>query len=600
MKTKTIFGRKPISLFFSLCLLAACPTAFYYVYQANAQLKPILPPLAAQRNIQQWLEQLPDQLMENEALYHLDLVTDIYRRSDYELLWLNSYELSKAGKSLLQQLQETSADELINYHYHLAYLQQRLYNLPARPKDATAIDILLTDAFVAYAEDVLNEKLLPEKIATLKNHQSSTRRVNLSNGRALGELQFNNHDKHAIITSLITEDTSDRSLEKMMASLQPSHKGYQQLQAALAQFQAIANKGSWREITTTTTLKPGRSHAGVAELRHLLTLYGDYPLPKHSYLLDWFSKKEEAPANSNSEYFDQELAKSVKHFQQRHGLVADGIVANKTRAFLNTPPTYRIKQIALNMKRWRQLPEHLGERYIWVNLTDYHLDVMDGGRSIMDMKVIVGKKTRPTPSMYEKINSLVLNPQWNVPRRIMIRDILPKLKNDPTYLSDRNIRIINGWQEQLEVPLDQIDLNAAPLSRFPYRLQQDAGEDNALGVVKFVIPNDDSIYLHDTNNRNLFSEHERALSSGCVRVEKPLQLASLLLDGKRGWNRQKIDEVLAKGKTTYVKLPEAIPTYLSYWTAWVDEHNIIQFRDDIYHEDSLLKQNKNELESLIL
>ena len=598
MRNVTIFGRKPIPLLFSLLLLAGCGTGYYYIYQANAQLKPVLPPLAAQRHLQQWLEQLPDELMRSEALSHLDLVSEIYRRHDYGLIWLNNYELTEAGESLLRQLRDTSADELIDYHYHLSYLQQRLHNLPARPKEATAVDIFLTDAFVAYAEDVLNEKLLPEKLAQLRQ-QSGLRTVSIDHAAPPVDT-LDAHDKHPIITSLIIENENRHALNKMMGELEPQYPAYQGLRQALERYQSIAASYQWWPLEGSGTLKPGQNDPQIKQLRSLLSLYGDYPLPQESHLFDWFNHKPESAEIAQPEFFDDELAASLKHFQQRHGLVTSGQVDKSTRAHLNTPPSYRIKQIALNMKRWRQLPENLGERYIWVNLTDFHLDVMEHNRSIMNMKVIVGKTSRRTPVMYENINSLVLNPQWNVPRRIMVRDILPKVKKDPGYLAERNIRIISGWQEQSEVPLDQIDLNNMPLSRFPYRLQQDPGEDNALGVVKFVIPNDDSIYLHDTNSPNLFAEHARALSSGCVRVEKPLELAELLLKGKRGWDRKKIDAVLAQGETTYVKLPEAIPTYLTYWTAWVDDKGQLQFRDDIYQEDKVLQQNKNDLEALIL
>ena len=600
MTQRTFFGRKPISLLCSLLLLGACGTGYFYVYQANSQLKPVLPPLAAERNLQQWLEQLPEQLMTRESLYHLGLVTDIYRRTNFKLLWLENYQLNQAGEQLLQQLRETSADELIDYHYHLAYLQQRLHQLPARPKDATAIDILITDAFITYAEDVLSDRLLPDTLALINKQARPTNHQAVSLNKDNPNQDFDAHDKHHIIVSLITENNNRYAMQTMLAGMAPRHKAYAKLRTALHSYQQIAASNRWQPIDNNNTLKPGQRNPQVAQLRNLLSLYGDYPLPKEGGLFNWFSNKPEPDDVQDQELFDQELAAGLRHFQTRHGYPANGIVDKHTRQLLNTPPIDRIKQIAFNMKRWRQLPENLGERYIWVNLTDYHLDVIDHDRSIMAMKVIVGKKSRRTPVMFENINSLVINPQWNVPRRIMVRDILPKVKDDPTYLSQRNIRIINGWQEQLEVPLEQIDLNAAPLSRFPYRLQQDPGEDNALGVIKFVIPNDDSIYLHDTNNRSLFAEHNRALSSGCVRVEKPLELAELLLKGKRGWNDKKINSVIETGNTTYVKLPEAIPTYLVYWTAWVDDNEQIQFRDDIYREDGILESNKNELESLIL
>ena len=596
MRKVTIFGKKPIPLFFSLLLLAGCATSYYYIYQANAQLKPVLPPLAAQRHLEQWLELLASELTDREPLSHLDLVREIYRRSDYRLLWLDSYELSDAGTALIEQLNAARADELINYHYHFAYLRQRLHNLPARPKDATAIDILLTDAFVTYAEDVLNSSLLPNALA--HRQPPGLHAVGLNTSASINA--SNPHNQHAMIVSLIAESKNTYALKHMLQDFEPQHTAYRALLQALQQYQQIAASNDWRPLQTNETLTVGMRDPVINRLRNLLAIYGDYPLPKQAGFFDWLSKKSSTPTAVDPQLFDDELQASVQHFQSRHGLPTTGKVDKQTREQLNVAPTYRIKQIAYNLKRWRQLPADLGERYIWVNMTDYRLDVREKDRSILSMKVIVGKTSRRTPVMYENINSVVLNPQWNVPRRIMVRDILPKAKEDPNYLAQRNIRIINGWQEALEVPLDQIDLNAIPLSRFPYRLQQDPGEDNALGVVKFVIPNDDSIYLHDTNSPELFGEHYRALSSGCVRVEKPLVLAELLLKGKRGWDRKKIDAVIAQGDTTYVKLPEAIPTYLWYWTAWVDEHGQVQFRDDIYQEDKVLQQEQRDLEALML
>lgn len=175
MKSFTVFGRKPISFLLTAVLVSSCSTGYYYLYQANAKLTPVLPPLAAQRNIQQWLEQNMAELADGEPLFHLDVITEIYRRTDYKLLWLHNYELSPSGQHLLQLLYETSADDVMEYDYHLAYLRQRLHHLPTRPKDATAVDILLTDAFITLAEDIHSQKLLPTNIAqlqTLLNQQS--------------------------------------------------------------------------------------------------------------------------------------------------------------------------------------------------------------------------------------------------------------------------------------------------------------------------------------------------------------------------------------------------------------------------------------------
>lgn len=597
MTGTTIFGRKPINFLLSIILLGGCGTAYYYLSEANSKLKPVLPPLAAQRNLQSWLDSTNTELMENEPLFHLGVVTDIYRRTDYTLLWLRNYELSTAGKALLQQLHTSSADNLVDYNYHLSYLQQRLHNLPTRPKDATAVDILLTDAFISYAEDVFSNKLTTEYLARATQETSplkgGLRKVNLN-----FEAPLNTHTEHQNIISLVAENGKAHTLTNMLSQLQPNHDGYKKLQTALQYYQGIAASSQWQKIIQGPTLKTGSQHQQVAQLRNLLTLYQDYPLPKSNSFFAWLTKEKQLEVK-DVDFFDEGLAQSLKHFQKRHGKIPTGALDTDTRRLLNISPRQRIKQLSYSMKRWRELPNDLGNRYIWVNLTDYRLDVIHKSRSILNMKVIVGKTSRQTPTMQQSIGSLVLNPTWNVPRRIMMYDILPQVRKNPNYLKDRNIRILDGWTDANEVPSEQLDFTTLSPRKFPYRLQQAPGINNSLGLIKFVIPNDYSIYLHDTNHRELFSKDYRALSSGCVRVERPLELATLLLANKQGWDRRQIDQVLEKGETTYVRLPEKIPVYLLYWTAWVDGSDIIQFRDDIYSNEDLLT-NKNKTEVITL
>jgi murein L,D-transpeptidase YcbB/YkuD len=318
----------------------------------------------------------------------------------------------------------------------------------------------------------------------------------------------------------------------------------------------------------------------------MLSLYGDYPLQK-SLLLEWFA--DDTPlTEEQTQTLDAPLVASLEQFQQRHGMQANGKLDKKTRELLNVPPLQRIRQIALNMKRWRELPANLGDRYLWVNMTDYTLQLMNHGVRELEMKVIIGKTYRKTPALKESISTLVLNPSWNVPRRIGLYDILPQARKDQSYLTTRNIRVLESWSNPVEVPIDTIDWKNATARNFKYRFKQAPGDNNALGSVKFVIPNDMSIYLHDTSHPELFARHKRALSSGCVRVEKPMQLARALLKGKKSWSSARIDSQMESGATQYVKLPKPVPTYLAYLTAWVDKNQLIQFRDDVYKRDQIV------------
>lgn len=560
--------------------------ALYSAFLLSQKIQPVLPPLAAQRNLQHWLHDNTEQLMLNEPLYHLNTVTEIYQRTNYQLLWFNNYQLSAAGQQLLQQIGETSADELRDYHYHSTYLHQRLHNLQTLPKEATALDILLSDAFISYAHDVLNDNLLPDVIEGNPFPRnpllpSEFRPVAYQpKSRVINHLNVQQSD----IVDLITDNRDPERLQEVLTRMTPAHNEYHQLRHTLNFYREILNKNEWQSIPRGPKLKQGNKHAQIPLLRQQLALYGD--LDSHHDL--------------QSIHFDADTSEALAQFQRRNGKLGTGILDKNTRKLLNIPPSQRIKQLALNMKRWRQLPTDLGERYIWVNLTNYQLQLINQEQVELEMRVIVGKSYRQTPVLQEFIRTVVLNPTWNVPRRITLYDILPKAKKDPAYLSDRNIHVLKNWDSDTPVPLEDIDWANAGPRNFPYRLKQSAGEDNALGIVKFVIPNDLSIYLHDTNNRELFKRDMRSLSSGCVRVEKPIELAQALLKGKPGWDDSKLQQTLDSKKTTYVRLPENIPTYLMYWTAWVDNSGDIQFRDDIYKHDQAHFRTPQDADSLIL
>jgi len=561
-----------------LTLIAACFGGFYLAYNANTQLTPVLPPLAANNSLQRWLLDESEQLLESGELHHMGTVSRIYARTNYQMLWMDGFSLAPTGELLLQQLRETSADQLIDYQYHLSYIQQRLHNMQLTPRAATALDIQLTDAFISYAEDVMSNQLLPD---TLRKQQ-------LLKPVAYQPNQHSRGIDHDNIIRLVSENQSQRQLNKVLHGMAPNHNDYKQLRLALVQYQELAKH--WVPINEGPTLKLGQRHPQVVELRELLSLYGDYPLQK-STLLEWFA--DDTPlTEEQTQTLDEPLVDSLKQFQQRHGMLANGKLDRQTRTRLNVPPLQRIRQIALNMKRWRELPADLGDRFLWVNMTDYSLQLMNHGVTELEMKVIIGKTYRKTPALKESISTLVLNPSWNVPRRIGLYDILPQARKDPSYLTTRNIRVLESWSNPVEVPVETIDWKNTTARNFKYRFQQAPGDNNALGSVKFVIPNDMSIYLHDTSHPELFARHKRALSSGCVRVEKPMKLARALLKGKKNWGSARIDSQMESGATQYVKLPKPVPTYLAYLTAWVDKEQLIQFRDDVYQRDQIVNNTE--------
>lgn len=342
------------------------------------------------------------------------------------------------------------------------------------------------------------------------------------------------------------------------------NENYYRLKKALDYYESLQTR-SW-PMLSIISLKKGVVSPVVTELRERLRLTGDL-----------------AQADDNqSESFDHTLEVAVKRFQWRHGLGTDGVIGTKTQRELNVSPYERTEEIRRNMQRWATLPAHLGKRFIFINIPEYRFDLVDDGKSVMTMKVIVGKPTRPTPELKSVINQVELNPYWNVPPMIAKKDILPKLIKDPGYLNEMNIKVVQRTKLQVtELDASKIDWLDAYKNGFNYEFRQEPGKNNALGLVKFDFPNQFDVYMHDTPAKELFNQDTRIFSSGCIRLEKPFALLSYLLANDPEWDVHHVAEALQSGKLTYIKV-DPLPIYVIYATAWVDRQGILQFRRDPY------------------
>jgi len=256
------------------------------------------------------------------------------------------------------------------------------------------------------------------------------------------------------------------------------------------------------------------------------------------------------------------------------------------RALLDTSLKENRNRILINMERWKAIPKNTGRKYLMVNIADFRMNAIENDSLILSLKTIVGKLYRKTPLFHTKMTHIVFNPTWTIPPNILRNDILPLIKKDISYLKKRNIRIFQTDKtgKRKQVSADSINWKAVSEKQFPYQLVQDAGKDNALGVVKFMFPNSYHVYMHDTPSKELFEETERTFSSGCIRVSNAIDLATYLLKNK--WDKTKIMNVIKSGKTFTVYLVEPVEVYIEYFTAWVDADGILQFRKDIYERDS--------------
>jgi murein L,D-transpeptidase YcbB/YkuD len=289
--------------------------------------------------------------------------------------------------------------------------------------------------------------------------------------------------------------------------------------------------------------------------------------------------------------FDDDVEKALKKFQAQNGLETDGILGTQTLQALNISADQRVRQITVNMERWRWLPQSLGDRYILVNIASFNLDVIEQETPILNMRVVAGRSYRKTPVFSDKITYLVINPYWGVPDPIAKKDILPKVKKDINFLINQKIRVFEGWGANTkEIDPNIIDWSTVSETNLRYRFKQDPGSQNALGRIKFMFPNQFDVYLHDTPSRELFAKARRDFSSGCIRIEKPVELAEYLLKNHPDWPPEKIRSALSGSDVSVqtVKLPEAVDIHILYWTVWLGKDDLIHFGVDIYDRDTAL------------
>ncbi|MEM6616293.1 MAG: L,D-transpeptidase family protein [Pseudomonadota bacterium] len=362
------------------------------------------------------------------------------------------------------------------------------------------------------------------------------------------------------------------SPDRVLRDLAPQSRQYRALRDMLGGYRRLAADGGWQPVSGGETLKPDMVADRVVEVRQNLMSRGYGGLD----LVD------------ELDHYDARLVATIRHFQARHGLEADGIVGKMTIAAMNVPADERVNQIALNMERWRWLPSSLGRDHILVNQASFTLYGVRNGQTDMTMDVVVGKPYHKTPIFSDRIRYVEFNPTWTIPTSIARRTYLPKLKSNPGYFDQNGYRIYAGWgANAARINPFSIDWSRETSGRFDYKIVQDPGPKNALGRVKFMFPNDFAVYLHDTPARSLFARTSRAFSSGCVRLHRPLEFAEYVLRND-GWSRGRVDNVIAGRRTQRVDLSESLPVHLTYFTAWIDPNGMPRFYPDIYDRDSIV------------
>ncbi|WP_337233954.1 L,D-transpeptidase [Proteus terrae] len=485
---------------------------------------------------------------------YLTQLAKVYQVNNVALIWQD--------EKIVQQLQQQIAEVAISGIQ--PQFGQWLTQLGAPELTKEARDVILSDAFLGYISFV--EQVNKSGISLLYRDVMQT--LPSPTDKSVVELQQN---------------IQNNTLGSFVISYAPSHPYYNLMKEEVRK--QLHSSVVWPEMQGTTSLKPNQSSQEVVPLRQIL---------RNLKLIPELEANEQEIATT---VYDAPLVAAVKLFQTAHGLEPDGVIGRQTRVWLNMTPAQRASIMALNIQRLRLTPA-IGDTGIWVNIPDFSLYFYANNELILDSKVIVGRPDRKTPIMSSALNNVVVNPPWNVPTSMTRKDIVPRGKADPSYFSRKGYTIYSGWGNDA-YPINPYDIDWQNMSanNFPYRIWQAPGPTNSLGRYKFNMPNSDAIYLHDTPNHSLFSKNMRAISSGCIRVNKASELASILL-GDAGWKQDRIDAALKRGSTQYAPIPERIPVYLYYQTAWVAQENAPQYRADIYGYDKITTNAQPYLENI--
>lgn len=477
------------------------------------------------------------------------LLRAFYAGRGYAPVWTDGEQLRHQAYYAIDQLSRAGEDGLYPDEYHINEIRLGLDSTPGSASGA--LELLLTDGLLRYIRHLRTGRLDPQATDTEWHIRPGV------------------IDPAAVLAGI----TASSSFRDALHQLTPRHRGYQRLRTLLGAYRSLESIGGWPVIPPGEPLERGSYDQRVHLLRHRLMLSGD---------LAGFDYRE-------AFNFDATLDEAVRDFQVQHGLEVDGVVGRKTLAALNVPISERIEQIQLNMERWRWMPDELGDRYLLVNMAGFELQAIEDDETVMDMRVIIGRPYRSTPAFAGEMSYLVFNPYWNVPHKLAILDLLPKQQANPEYLARKGFRVYVDWSKDAqELDPADIDWAAYTAETFPYRLRQDPGMSNSLGRIKFMLPNPYAVYLHDTPSRHLFRRPVRTFSSGCIRVEEPLQLADFVLGNEAGTRTVDVLEAIDNGENHSVSLPQKVPVYLLYLTAWVDDEGRAHFHDDVYGRDVLV------------
>lgn len=484
----------------------------------------------------------------------------LYLQNGLAPLWLNDGKPTPQARILVASLGDADNRGLNAADYDAELLNQWLTEFGAtvvNPREIAFFDVALSLATMRYVSNLYMGRINPN---------------NIDYGLSI-------EPKRVDLPNLVQKVAQSENPDSIIDALEPKFPVYERLKAALPQYQRLAKEIGPVQFSFPARFSPGNRHKDVPALRRLLHALGDLT--------------EINPATADSPVYGPELVSAVKRFQQRHGLVSDGVIGKSSLEQLNFPLADRLHQIQLGLERLRWLPERIPGNYLIVNIPSFQLfGFRNGaafGQSDLQMNVIVGEAVngRHTPVFHSDMTYIIFRPYWNLPYKITVKEMLPQILRNPGHLAKNNLEIVANFSPNAPV-YEPNFRNIEMLSTGALKLRQRPGPKNALGLVKFAFPNHNNIYLHSTPSKGLFKKARRDFSHGCIRVEDPVGLAEFILADQGEWTRERIESAMNGTKPKTVTLKQAVPVYIFYSTVLADESGTVSFYDDIYGHDLVL------------
>jgi len=492
-----------------------------------------------------------------ERLFSSVLVPSFYENRNFEPAWISGPSDIDRASSFVAEIEGMKWHGLQSADYHFRSIRRAFARLSSDMREGTEsplniaeLDILFTDAFFMMASHLYQGKVNPEKINAEWKIQ-----------RRRPDLKMDEQLEMMLAQGL--------SPNEMLKKFYPQNSLYPAMMASLREYRMKERMPKYEEIKSKDTIRPDSTSEAIADIRQRLVQMGI--VTPYTY--------------TNNLLYDKTLQEGIKKLQKQNGLNQDAIIGRATMALLNLQNSDLAKLLEINLERMRWLPWDFGEKFIVCNIADQTVFMIQNRDTIFTTRAIVGREYRSTPVFEAEMNHLVFSPTWTIPPTILANDVIPAVKKDINYLSSKNMQVIDRTGKVIST--NSIDWSKMSGRNFPYMIRQAPGPTNALGLVKFMFPNSYNVYMHDTPSRELFSRDDRALSSGCIRIQNPTELAEILLKDL-DWDRSRIRAAMELGREQTVRLPEPIPVYIGYLTAWADQQGQTHFRNDLYNRDKKL------------